>query len=988
MAKETKFVPSINKTAYRRNIKDAFAKETALYEDFFDKISNYAKTHKQVTINNLNQVETRLRQLKKNAESLKDSILFHDEEVVVERSKIIRNTENSIHDQNENILHYDRMNADEIINSVDYLSKALVTVKKDFFDFYQHNYLNDIVANEEYFTYFNDKNNVFQQILNKHQESIYKMFTQLDDEIKFMDENISRILSDKNQKMLQINAFYDSELKHFSDNQLSYSAEEDPTSIEIQALTSDKINQFNNYKDHQIFQNSQIREALHHEYMLLFSHIFGRLLRAKSFDLVETYDFFDKPEEYLSSLKNEVLDLERQSLEKDLTSLLKKIRQLERWPIIRKKLESKTHKLLTKQMKSKVKLMIFNEKYTAKQISKMELSLNHFLEVMKVEPFLAQTIGDQNSTFIKDERIFLSVLRVNKELKANINYDIQTAKIKNEINCLETDLRYAVKKEILKQESELLEQIYDINIFLLETSLKRALSKHNILKERTMIERLDKATNEHLAYLVESLNTNRMWLSLVSQALIDYVRTKETHNIYVTEAKSKIEFVLKQYEMKALHFKALFENEMSYLVMQQTRVDQESQIHNQFVLTTYLNQMRFAEEQIHLAENEYHLRLEAITETIDDERIYHHEMIESTKHRYSEQIKIIKNEYEAFFYQDSRQLEYTSDEKKRKAVVAKIEKATKSRDQKINTLVADMSDDQVIKHAESELNHLDEYLEEAINDATELRDSTISEFKELYQFAKERYDVLKPYLENSVNILDPTFYNQLERINDRMTFQMKKAEMELESNTKELLDRYLEIYFQKTEDINKSDYTELLEGIINSREQVSARYASRLQVVESSYQMKISEYAKTEESMKRETTALINNWKTKHETAISQINLTLQSVESEYLVQVTANQSKTEKTVAKLESEYRQAIKNHRQFTDNVASDFKKLIKTYRPYMKMAKQDIEYRKLVKPLNKSNRHKLKRTLRDIELRYQRYRIHSASDDSNKRTKSSH
>lgn len=981
MAKENKFVASENKTRYRSQVNDSFAKETALYESFFQKITDYAKTHKQITINNLNQVETRLRQLKKQAATLQESILFHDEEVVVERSKIIRNTENLTHDQNENILHYDRMNADEIINAVDYLSKALLTVKRDFFDFHEHAYLNEIIANESYFDFYTQKSQKIQAILDKHQDDIYRMFTELDDEIKYMDDNISRILSDKNQKMLQINAFYEKELKHYSDNQLTYSAESDPTSIEVQALTSDKINQYNTFKEHQNYQNAQIRQQLHVEYMTLFNHIFGRLLRSKSYDWVKAYDFFETPDVYLNDYKLTALDLERIGNKKDLIPMLNLIQKLEQWPTVKKHLEKKAHHLLRKQMHEKVRMIVYNEKYSAKQLSKMELALDQYLQVMKIEPFLAQSLGDESSTLIKDERMYLSVLKVNKELKANINYDIQTAKIKSDINSIETNLRYAVKKTMYKQEIEILDEILDINHFVLSESLNRALAKQSILKERALIERLDKAANEHLAYLIESFNTNRMWLSLVSQALIDATRSKETHNIYVAEAKSKIEYILKQYEMKALFFKAMYENELSYLVGQQSRVDNESKIHNEFVLNTYLNQMRYAEEQVKFAEYEYRLRLEAITETIDGERAYHQEMINTTKHRYSEQIKVIKNEYEAYYYQDSRQLEFAKDDKVKKSVIQKIEKATKSRDQKINVLIQDMSDNQVIHKAESELTQLDEYLHDAINDATELRDTTINEFSELYLFAKERYDVLKPYLESSVNILDPTFYDMLERINNRMQFQMKKAEIELDDNTKDLMKNYLEIYFKKTEEINQKDYNELMDDINTSREQIKTRYASRLQAVESAFVTKMSELSRIDESMKKEVESLKINWKTRHDTTVVQLKQQLLSVDNEYLSQVKIEQAKTEKTVARLSSEYRLAIKTNRQFTDGVAEDFNKLIKSYRPYIKIAKKEIEYNKIVKPLIKKNRIKLKRSLRDIELRYHRYQIRSVEENSN-------
>lgn len=973
MDKPKPFVPSENKQNYRLDLTGSFKDELALYESFFDRLNHYAKTHKQITLNQINQVETRLKSLKKQAESLQDSIIFHDEEVIVNRSKIIRSTERNIHNQNESMIHYDRLTTDEITLAVDYLSKALVSIRKDFFDYYQHAYLNSIVATESYFTLFKEHNQAFNDILIEHQQAIYQRFSELDDEINYMDESISKLMKDKNQKILEINGFYEQEIKYFSDNQLSYSAESDPTSIEIQALTSDKINQFNTFKDHVLLQSTQIKEQLENEYKSLFSHIFSRLLRSKSYELVKEYHFFDDPQPFIAALKEQTLEVRKTKNKRLISDHLDRIKQLENYEQLSKQIEAKAHRLLKPRMKEKINLIVFNEKETTKRIAKMELALEQYLTVIKHDPFLAQTLGDESSRLVKDERMYLSLLKVNKELKVNINYDIQTTKIKSDINQLETNLRYSIRKGIYQQEIELLNQIFSLNDSIIEKSVQHQLDKLSIIKERSVIERFDKAANEHLAYLIESLNTNRMWLSLVSQVIVDDIRSKESHEIYVAEAKSQIDYVLKQYEMKALHFKTLYENELSYLVSQQSRVENETAIDREFVLTTYQNQMRFANEQIELADHEYRLRLEAIQETIDDERRHYQDIIDVIAHQYDEKIHVVKNAFESEFYSQQRQLEQGLDDKKQKAIRLRIDRATQSRDNQINMLIENLTNDKIVLKAKANLLQLDQYYQEAIMDAQELKEATQTQFSELYNDAKERYDTLKPYLENKMGIMDSTFFEMLKRSEDRMSFQMKKAETELEEQTEALLHRYLEVYFHVDEELRPSSYQEMLDGIESSREQIQLRYTQRLTTVENAYQTKLIEINRQEESIKKEVELLRSNWQSRKEFTNVQLKKMIDSIDMEYRTHHQNERAITEKNIQMLSDEYKEAVKSHKQFIDGSSKEFQKLIDSYQSYFKEAKKEIQFKRLMHPIHKKINRRLRLALREIDLRYHHYRI---------------
>ncbi len=960
------------KAILQSEIKQGYAREIALYEDFFRKVSDHAKTHRQISINNLNEAEKRLRNLKGDAEKIADSIFYHEEEIIVDRSRIISDTETLVHGTNEDILHHDRLRFPETLSSLDYLSKAILQIKYDFLAFYSRTYLNNILSSEEYFDYFLEKSQAFQQILERHQNEIYDLFVQLDTQIKSMDDNISNIIRQKNRKVNDIETFFEKEASYYADNQLSFSAESDPTSVEIQALVSDKINQFNAFCAHTNALNLKIQKTIEDDYAALYRKVLNRLLQSRSYQIINKFDLFDDPVKYKSQYKRDLLNAEA-TRSHDEGRLLQTYQKISRWQRDVRQAEVRATKMLKHQARRQKAILRLSEEQSLRTMNRLELYLNEYIEVMKSDPFLAQTIGDESSKIIKDELTRISLLRLNKELKTNIDYDIQSAKIKSQINELELIMMNAIKKQLVVQEGELLTELQKIHLFLLEKRRQFAKSSFAVLRERHQVERLEKATEEHLGHLSQSGATSRRWLSTISEDLIRYSREKETHNIYVVEAKAELELALKEYRIKALHFETMFENEKSYLMMQKSRVGEGVRVNNEFILTTYLNQMRFAQEQITLADSEHRVRLESLVTTIDQERQFYEDQIRQIVSRYDSDIKLIEDDYQAKVYAEARRLKETSDRREQKSLSLSLDRERRMRDQRINLIVRRQDDDQIIAKSRRELTLLDGRLKNAVSDADRLREVTIAEFQELYDRAKARYETLKPYMENAVDILDPTFYDTLASINSRHEERLREAETELDAKAEALLPKYREIFFAQDEKDHSAEYAARIAEVMSARDQDRLLYEQRLQAVEAEYQRRLAALSREESMMESETEVEMTAVQTRISAMESQFRLQTVQAEKDGEARIKAHRDATAKTIQRLTEEYVKSLKSSQGTIEELSQDFRKVLDGYGEYKRFAERDSGYRRIVRSIRRAERKRLRVSLKQLDAKFRKYRI---------------
>ncbi|XFA99382.1 hypothetical protein ACAG96_02080 [Candidatus Izemoplasma sp. B36] len=942
-----------NFETYEDKLKMASDKELKMFNDFYQSIEHRAKTHKQATLNNLHDSKESLSTLKEKAEKLKDSVFFHEESVIVDRQSIISKTEELIHKENRNILDYEFNQAGDRIESLDYLNKAMIQTKYNFFDLFRTHYANQIMDFDKLYEFFQKKKTEFDEILNGYNKEILKHFQELDDDITDMDTKISLLIQQKNSKLNDINTFYTKEMKNYLDNQLTFTIEDDPTSLTIQALISDKMVQLDTFKNHLLEQEEKVKKILNEEYQIIYEKTLDRLLRRKGNLLIDDTTFFYHPEEVIHRLKQEIVDAEEKEYS-ILKSLINKFNKIIKYKEYRKAAEKRARKMTSEFNKTKKGIYLEYQKDSRNLIFQIEKYFRLYLELLKIDPFLAQIIGDNSTKIIKDEINFLRILQMNKEHKINVNFDIKTLKLKQQINEIEAKLKYRTEKMMHLQDIDLINTIKDLKLFYINHHGNSYLIENSLIQEKYMIERLEKAINYHMKYLVDETNLNRKFLSIITQILESDIRLKESHNIKVVDAASDIKLALKEYDVLALHFNTLYENEKRFLVSQSNRVSEETKINNEFILTTFENQMRFASEQIMLANDEYRLRVEAILTAIEEERNYYFDIIRNKTRKYKEREQNISDEYQAKLYHNTYNLSETTDKSFRKAIEKQIAKNKKLHDAQMSDINELIANDTGISEAKRKLRELDAHFEVAIQDAKIIKDDTIKEMTELYTVAESKFNTLKPYLENKVNILDPTFYKSLEKIKERHQYKLKAAEIELEDKTKTLIQAYLQVYYEDKPEINRELYLSQIEQLETERDQIKAQYEKNIIDSDSLYYNKLQMLEKESKNITTKLDSALKLAVNKHERTITQIQNELAAVEKKY-EGIQDKQSVSFQTeINNLTKEYTNSYNQNQKYYNNLSSAFNKILDSYYPYLKVAKNN----KVIKHIVRENNKKIK------------------------------
>ena len=317
---------------------------------------------------------------------------------------------------------------------------------------------------------------------------------------------------------------------------------------------------------------------------------------------------------------------------------------------------------------------------------------------------------------------------------------------------------------LFRSERDLLLELLNIHPYLLNRSKELFIEKKQLAKERYHQECLEETARFHLETLLEQNATHRQHLVALTELLVQHIRQSESHEIYVGDAKGELDYLLKQYDMKALYFKTLYENELSYLVMQKTRTDEGQKTHYDFVLTTFLNQMRFAEEQIKLANLEFRSRLESFLHVLDEQKIYQQSQIDQLTHAYESKIKRLDEEYQASLYATNHLLNEVQDKKQRLSLQKSVTQAKSEFETKKQVIEKAYREHPLLVEAQERYSRFDVQTAKAIEEAERLKDYTVSVYSEMYHKAKERYEALKPYVDQNINVLDSVFFDHLELI--------------------------------------------------------------------------------------------------------------------------------------------------------------------------------------------------------------------------------
>jgi hypothetical protein len=374
--------------------------------------------------------------------------------------------------------------------------------------------------------------------------------------------------------------------------------------------------------------------------------------------------------------------------------------------------------------------------------------------------------------------------------------------------------------------------------------------------------------------------------------------------------------------------------------------------------------MRFASEQIMLANDEYRLRVESIMTAIDEERTYYYDIIKNKIKKYKDQEKQISDEYQARLYHDSYVLTDATEKSYRKALEKQIVKNKSFYDEKISEIEASINNDTIISDAKRRLRELDAHFEVALNDAKTIKDETIKEMNDLYQEANAKYSSLKPYLENKVNALDPTFYKSLESMKKRHQYKMKVAEIELEEATKGLLKDYLKVFYEDKPQINQELYLSQIEQLEDERKLIREESAKKFQKSDLVYHQKINALDKEDQQIKSKIETLRNSILQKDEKIINSIKMELDTLESRFNNVIDKQGLSFQNEISQLTNEYNESYTANQKYYANLSQAFNKILDSYYPYLKVAKNNKVIKQVVRENEKRMKQKKNREFKKL------------------------
>ncbi|MCK7488456.1 MAG: hypothetical protein MZU97_25395 [Bacillus subtilis] len=497
--------------------------------------------------------------------------------------------------------------------------------------------------------------------------------------------------------------------------------------------------------------------------------------------------------------------------------------------------------------------------------------------------------------------------------------------------------------------------------------------KHKIAIERLRIDRAEQIANAEMENLIETHAQHRRHLTAASNLLIEGIRRRESHDVYVGEARNDLDLILKQYDMKALYFKTVYENEIAFFVSQKMRLDEETAIHHEFVLTTYQNQMRFAEEQIKLANAEYRTRMESFLKVIEEQRSYHQSILENHYNQYISKRKRIDEDYQATLYATSHLLSEAEDKKQKLALQKNVDYSKSEYEKKIVSLEKSYHEHPVVVQSNTKLAKLDQSIEQALDDAETMLEHTVSEYSELYHKAKERYDTLKPYFDKNINVMDPVFVDQIERIKLRFEGAKKDAEAELELLSKPLIDHYLQVYFAEADEPDLKEYKQRIQLFETEKAALSKQLQSRLDQIETEFAGKVKETNQILQTQLSEITPMTTLIDQKAKTIESEYLHLLQLQKKEKIDARNRLSTNAAFTIETLTAEYHKALKSHAAMASRMTDQFAKLVDAYQPYIRLAKKTTKFPRHLAIVKARHRRLVRADLNALAKRYRSYRI---------------
>ncbi|MGM0495206.1 MAG: hypothetical protein ACQERX_00900 [Bacillota bacterium] len=892
-----------NTDKYKKKLDKSYSDELSFFNEFYQTINGIAKKNQQISLNNLKESKLALENLREKANKITESIINHDEHMIVEKQKKIRNSLTSIHNNNYKIYNYEKENLNKNVFSTEKFFDNIIKFNQEFFESYKYFLSSSIYEIDSIYNFLEEKNESFNYVLNKHFSEIQEEFANLDDKISKIDKEIESLMLAKKQKETILDEFFNVEIKNLIENQINFSINQDPYSSEISSITETRIYQFNQFKKHILKQENRLETKLANE----------------------TKNVFQEHYSYIFNKTNN-----------------------------NKKAVKYANKKTNDLVKENLAILYNFKKENINKLFQLKKYLNLYLNLYKVDPFLGQLFVDNLSKFISDEVGFTRLYKMNKSQKYNLYYTYKLAELNQKIKLMEFNLIHFIKKKFIEQEIDITNIIFDINSYLLDNKDNIDTTRIVLKRDHLYLNYLDKLFEVHQQNLIDNDKIDRTFLYDFSEYLNEYIREKENLDIKLISATSDIKLALKESSIESLHFRNLYENEKRYLLIQQNRLKSETDINYEFILTTYENQMRFAKEQIKLADEELKLRLNSIIETINSERDHFYKLIDEEVKEKEKAADSKFATYQKNVYNLIDKLE-TSDSKVSKNKTQKqLDKLRKEYRKEIDIIIEKYIENKKINLYNKRLQELDMYLEDAFLNASKLYDETFREMDEIYRFAEDKYNEIIETVDKESYPLDEFLYNSLQDMKDRLNYRIKYTEIALYEKIHDKLEAFKSIYFENQIQFKTNKIMNLLNGYQEEKNNLKETYNTKLEDTNNNHLIQIEEYNQEifdhqleHKNIKQE---IINKKKSLINKKTSERNKKDHNFK-DFLLTIKNNHKED---LENLIINYYHQTEDNKTFNKQLKNNYQKLLDNYKNYINYSKKSKNIRKLIKKTLKETR----------------------------------
>lgn len=902
-----------NPTMYKEKFDKSSKDELSFFDELERKIKFQIMTNRQITFNNIEETKESLLSIRKKAKEITDSIIQHDDNMIIEKQKVINKALKEIHKQLYEVYQYEMQQIDDRVFSIETLHNRLVESNLDYLKTYRY-FLSGMIENiDSHHQFLQQKSESINYSIDKHFQEIFDEFVNINQRITKIDEEITKLIAIKSHKEDILDEFFDIEIKNLTQQQINFNINDDPYSSEIKELTEKKQMEFLRFENHLHYQEDRLES----------------LFKSEIEDLYDTFYH----EQYQKTYKQD-------QAEKYAKAKIK--------PVIR----DKKHILLAYK---KDNLLAIND---------VKKGLVLYQKLYKTDPFLAQLFFDDGSREISDEVDFARLYKMNKSLKYHLFYTYKLAQLNHEMRVNEFQFVHFIENKFISQEIDFINILKDIKSFLIENKSSIDASKVAIKRDKHFIIYLSELIDSKIEHQIEKENLNRRFLSEFSVLFGQNIHQKVDVDIQLLDQSSAIRLALKESQIDTIHFKHMYENEKRMLLIQQKRIESETEINYELIATTYLNQMRFAKEQIKLADEEFKLRCTIMAHNIDSEKIHYYEMINHEVNLKDEAAMSHFSHYQKQVYELISEYERIDNNKRKKEIDKELNTIKAAYKKVIDEILFSYRNNKNIQLYKKRLEELDMYLEDAYLAASKIRDMTIDDMDETYRIAESKYNQFVESVDRDRHPLDDFLYEALQDSKKRLNEKMVYASMILDAKVGKEIESYKALYFKlnltfDSKPITKAldDFLKQVEGLdlkFNQKnESISTEYQltiesynTKIRQIQNHYQEQLSKNRKEKNSIIQEKTTLINN-------KDMLFNDYIKHIKHQHEIELN-----------KIVQSYLEDIQMNQQMNLEVNDDYQSLINSYKPYIQYSQKSKSIKKLIKNTIHSQMKLHRRDLRQL------------------------